>query len=76
MRMQHIVKFQSGDKVVYKFRTKSESDKALKNAMLLNKSFGTIDHIRIVPVNYPEREIFIGFNPYRVYVPNHIKEEE
>ena len=61
MRMQHIVKFQSGDKVAYKFQTKSESDKALENAILLNKSFGTIKCVWIEPINQPWKRERIDF---------------
>lgn len=61
MKMQHIVKLQSGDKVVYRFRTKSESDKAFENAILLNKSFGTIKCVWIEPINQPWKRKRIDF---------------
>ena len=61
MKMKHTVKFQSGDQEVYEFKTKSESDKALKNAILLNKSFGTIRCIWIEPINQPWKRERIDF---------------
>lgn len=61
MRMKHTVKFQSGSQKVYEFRTKSESDKAFKNAILLNKWFGSINCIWIKPVNQPWKRKRIDF---------------
>lgn len=61
MRMKHTVKFQSGSQEVYEFKTKPESDKALKNAILLNKSFGTIKRIWIEPINQPQKRKIIIF---------------
>ena len=61
MRMKHTVKFESGGQEVYEFKTKSESDKAFKNAILLNKSFGTIKCIWIEPINQPWKRKRIDF---------------
>lgn len=61
MKMKHTVKFQSGDQEVYEFKTKSESDKAFENAILLNKSFGTIKCIWIEPINQPWKRERIDF---------------
>lgn len=61
MRMKHTVKFNSGDQVVFEFKTKAESDRALKNAMLLNRSFGTIKCIWIEPINHPRKRKRIDF---------------
>lgn len=61
MKMKHTVKLRSGDKEVYEFRTKAESDKAFENAILLNKSFGTIKCIWIEPINQPWKRKRIDF---------------
>ena len=61
MRMKHTVKFQSGSQEVYEFKTKSESDKAFENAILLNKSFGTIKCIWIEPISQPWKRKRIDF---------------
>lgn len=39
MKMKHTVKFNSGSQEVYEFKTKAESNKALENAVALNKVF-------------------------------------
>ena len=36
MRMKHTVKLKSGCQKVYEFRTKAESNKALKNVIILH----------------------------------------
>ena len=61
MRMKHTVKFNSGSQEVYEFKTKLESDKALKNAIMLNKSFDTIKCIWIEPINQPWKRERIDF---------------
>lgn len=61
MKMKHTVKLRSGDKEVYEFRTKAESDKTFENAILLNKSFGTIKRIWIEPINQPWKRKRIDF---------------
>lgn len=61
MRMKHTVQFQSGSYEIYEFKTKADSDKALTNAILLNKSFGTIKCIWIEPVNQPWKRKIIDF---------------
>ena len=61
MRMKHTVKLHNGSKEVYEFKTKAESDKAFKNAILLNKSFGTIKCIWIEPINQPWKRERIDF---------------
>lgn len=61
MKMRHTVKLRSEDKEVYEFRTKAESDKAFENAILLNKSFGTIKCIWIEPINQPWKRKRIDF---------------
>lgn len=61
MRIKHTVKFNSGDQEVFEFKTKAESDRALKNAILLNRSFGTIKCIWIEPINQPIKRERIDF---------------
>ena len=61
MRMKHTVKLKSGTQEVYEFRTKPESDKALKNAAILQKSFGNIQCIWVEPVGRPEKRERIDF---------------
>ena len=63
MKMKHIVIFKSGSVETYEFKTKADSLKALKNAKILNKAFHTIASIKVLPINFPEREYTIGFNP-------------
>ena len=53
MKMRHIVKLRSGANEVYDFRTKAESDKALDNALIINKTFKTIKCIWVEPKNKP-----------------------
>lgn len=53
MKMRHIVKLHNGANEVYDFRTKTESDKALTNALTLNKTFNTIKCIWVKPINKP-----------------------
>ena len=53
MKMRHIVNLRSGAYEVYDFRTKAESDKALTNAITLNKTFNTIKCIWVKPKNKP-----------------------
>ena len=61
MRMKHTVKLHSGSQEVYEFKTKAESDRAFENAILLNKSFGTIKCIWIEPINQPWKRERIDF---------------
>lgn len=61
MKMKHTVKFQSGDKVVYEFKTIAESDKALRNAVMLNRTCNTIKCIWIEPINQPWKRERIDF---------------
>lgn len=53
MKMRHIVKLRNGANEIYDFNTKTESNKALVNAIALNKTFGTIKCIWIQPINQP-----------------------
>lgn len=53
MKMRHIVKLRSGANKVYDFHTKVESNKALDNALTLNKTFNTIKCIWVKPINKP-----------------------
>lgn len=53
MKMRHIVNLRNGINEVYNFRTKAESDKALDNAITLNKTFNTIKCIWVKPINQP-----------------------
>ena len=53
MKMRHIVKLRNGANEIYDFNTKTESHKALVNAITLNKTFNTIKCIWIQPVNQP-----------------------
>ena len=53
MKMRHIVKLRSGANEVYDFNTKPEADKALNNAIILNKTFNTIKCIWVEPKNKP-----------------------
>lgn len=61
MKMKHTVKLKSGELEVYVFRTKTESDKAIENAVQLHKTFGTIKCIWVEPVNHPEHRERIDF---------------
>lgn len=61
MKMKHVVKFNSGNQEVYEFKTKAESDKTLKNAVVLNKAFNTIKYIWIEPINQPWKRERIDF---------------
>ena len=61
MKMKHTVKFQNVNQEIYEFKTKSESDMAFENAILLNKSFGTIRCIWIEPINQPWKRKRIDF---------------
>ena len=61
MRMKHTVKLKSGDQVVYEFNTKAESDKALRNAAVLQKSFGNIQCVWVEPIGHPEKRERIDF---------------
>ena len=61
MKIKHVVKFNSGNREVYEFKTKAESDKALKNAVVLNKTFSTIKCIWIEPINQPWKRERIDF---------------
>lgn len=70
MKMKHIVTFKSGSVETYEFKTKTESEKAFKNAKMLNATFGTIESIVAFPINRPENKITVEFNPFRAYVPN------
>ena len=61
MRMKHTVKLKSGCQKVYEFRTTADSNKALKNAIILHNAFNTIKCIWIEPINYPENRKRIDF---------------
>ena len=61
MKIKHTVKLKSGDQAVYEFSTKAESDKALKNAEMLQKSFGTIQSILVERVGHPEKNVLHVF---------------
>lgn len=54
MKLQHTVTLNSGKQEVYKFNSKSESNKALANAFNLAKTFNTISNILIEPINNPK----------------------
>ena len=51
----------SGQQEVYEFKTKAESDRALTNAIALNKTFNSIRFIWIEPVNKPWQRKRIDF---------------
>lgn len=53
MKMRHIVKLRNGANEIYDFNTKTESNKAVLNAITLNKTFNTIKCIWIQPINQP-----------------------
>ena len=61
MKMKHTVKMKSGQQEVYEFKTKAESDRALTNAIALNKTFNSIRCIWIEPVNNPWQRKRIDF---------------
>ena len=61
MKMKHTVKLESGEKVVYYFKNMNESDKAIKNAKILNKTLNTIKCIWIEPINNPTKRVRIDF---------------
>ena len=61
MKMKHTVKFRSGSKEVFEFKTIAESDKALRNAVMLNRTFNTIKCIWIEPINQPWKRERIDF---------------
>ena len=55
MKMKHIVTLNSGVQEVYNFNNKKASDKALKNAFKINKTFKNISHILIEPISNPNK---------------------
>lgn len=55
MLYTHIVKYRSGEEVRHNFHNKTESNKALQNAMNLHKAFGAIESVTVHPTNYPGR---------------------
>lgn len=61
MRMKHTLKLKSGDQEVYEFKSKVESDIALKNAVVLHKAFNAIKCIWVEPISHPERRVRIDF---------------
>lgn len=61
MLYTHIVKYRSGEEVRHDFRNKTESNKALQNAMNLHKAFGAIESVTVQPANYPERKSVYKF---------------
>lgn len=75
MKMKHIVTFKSGSVQIYEFKTKADSIKALKNAKILSNAFHTIEAVIVSPINFPDRQYTICFDPFRVYVPNLLKED-
>lgn len=61
MKIKHTVKLKSGAQEVYEFKTKAESDKALWNAEMLQRSFGTIQSILVERVGHPEKNVLHVF---------------
>ena len=61
MKMRHTVELKSGDRVMYEFKTKESSNKALKNARQLHKAFNTIKCVWVEPVKHPEQRKRIDF---------------
>lgn len=51
MKMIHTIIYKSGDSETRIFKTKKDSDRAKKNAICLNKTFGAIQQINIDAVN-------------------------
>ena len=68
MKMKHTVKLRSGEYHIYFFKSKQESDKALANAICINKTFNTIEHICIEMVGWLKRKVKIDFDErgYRI----------
>ena len=62
MRMKHTVKFNSGRQKVFEFKSISQSNKALENAVCLNRTFNNINCIWVEPVNQPWKRERIEFN--------------
>ena len=61
MKIKHTIRFNSGSREVYEFKTKAESYKAIENAVALNKTFNTIKRIWIEPVNQPWKRERLDF---------------
>lgn len=53
MRMKHTVKFNSGRQKVFEFKSISQSNKVLENAVCLNRTFNNIKCIWVESVNQP-----------------------
>ena len=61
MKMKHTVQMKSGRQEIYEFKSKTESAKALENAVHLNKTFNSIKCIWIEPTNKPWQRKRIDF---------------
>lgn len=59
MKMRHTVTFQDGTVKVYEFKTKPESDKAIRTALECPYEF--VKYVLVAPIEHPDEQEKIDF---------------